>query len=173
MGHLLLAESSISPPSKKKPAPHWKSVLSGGSFVKSGNQIFPSANIGYKLKTEFIFSTGGSYQQVNGIDANHRHSHQSACFQTPWQRQLDKKMWWTWTRFYIKKTDVSFGFKHLHMNTDIDKSAFVDDDNYTLNYERNTAYGKVRYVANDKLDILLTWFHKKKMSVMLITIRPR
>lgn len=130
--------------------------LSGGSFDKSGNQIFPFANIGYKLKNGIYFSTGGSYQQVNGIDATIDTVTNPLVFKHRDRDNWIKKSGGLELGFISKKTDVSFGFKHLHMNTDIDKSAFVDDDNYTLNYERNTAYGKVRYFTNDKLDIALT-----------------
>ena len=130
--------------------------VSAGTFEKDGASIFPSASVGYKFKNGFYLSASGNFQQVNGLDATVDTITDPFAFKN---RDRDD-----WTKsgaagqlgYAWKKGDASISFRNAKMKTDIDRSAFVDDENYKLDFERNSFMGNFNINPIKKLEIFLS-----------------
>ncbi|HRH67026.1 MAG TPA: TonB-dependent receptor [Bacteroidia bacterium] len=129
--------------------------VSAGTFNKSGSVLFPAASVGYRFKNGVSLSAAGNFQSVRGLDATLDTVLDPTVF-----KNRDRDNWakagvsgllaYEWS-----KGAGTINFRHVKMNTDIDKSAYLDDDNYTLDYERNTIHGNFRYSFLEKLEAIL------------------
>ncbi len=128
-----------------------------GSFGK-GTQ-FSNSNIyaGYALKNGIYFSAEGANEKTKGLNATvdtvtrastYQHKDLSDGF-NKWDANVK-------AGFINKKLDVYASYKYTQQQADIDKSAYTDDDNYTVNFHRDLFTYGAKFKISDKFNLNYT-----------------
>ncbi|TAH38847.1 MAG: TonB-dependent receptor [Bacteroidetes bacterium] len=130
--------------------------LSVGNFGTGTSILNPFTSIGYMFTNGIYLSGTAEYNQVNGLDATIDTVTDPSVY-----KNRDKDDWEkinTGISFgYIKaKTKLNFEYRHSSSETDIDKSAFVDDDNYVLDFRRNVLSTSISQNLNESTRLKLT-----------------
>lgn len=138
----------------KKPGLSLDAAFTGGGFGKNTQQLSENLYLNYALKNGFYVAAEVSNANVKGLNATndtvtvasvYKHSDMSDGFS-----KLD---WVGKAGFQNKKIDVYFSYKQTQQLADIDKSAYKDDDNYTVDFKRSLMTYGASYKLNDKLNL--------------------
>lgn len=130
-------------------------AVSAGTFGKSTHQFSEQVNLGYSHKGYFI-AGGLSQNNVQGLNATVDTITQSTTFQHPDLGDDEAKTDWFLKAGYRGSKFVALvDFHSTHQQTDIDKGAFVDDDNYVIAFKRNRVGYQLSYKLNERLK--LSW----------------
>jgi len=130
--------------------------VTGGTFG-SGTSLF-SQNVwlGYKTKKGFYFTGGIFNANIIGIDATVDTVTNPNAYKHPDTKDgFDKTDISFRAGLKKEKWDIYASFKMTKQLTDIDKRAYVDDDNYTLDYKRDLITYGAKYLFTDKANISL------------------
>ncbi len=136
-----------------KPGLSLDASVTGGSFGKNTQQLAENLYVNYALKNGFYIAAEVSNANVKGQNATndtvtvasvYKHSDKSDDFS-----KLD---WVGKAGFQNKKLDVYASYKQTQQLTDIDKTAYKDDDNYTIDFKRSLMTYGAAYKFNDKLN---------------------
>lgn len=138
-----------------KPGINGRISMSTGLFQKNGTLVVPSASIGYLFNNGLSVFGSASLQKVNGLDATIDTVTDPLAFKHRDKDDWDKRTSRGGINYQWKTGEATLAGQFLKMKTDIDKSAFIDDDNYTLDYERKTISGNLRFQPMQKLEILV------------------
>ncbi|MEW6467624.1 MAG: TonB-dependent receptor [Bacteroidota bacterium] len=128
--------------------------LTGGTFGSGTSLFAEDLRLAYKLKSGFYLS--GEWYNVNmkGIDATVDTVTTPYVYKAPDMTDGLKKTDISFRAgFRREKWDIFAGYKLTDQATDIDKRAYVDDDNYTLDFRRNLITFGIQYELNDNMSV--------------------
>jgi len=111
--------------------------ITGGDAGNKSTFLNPYMNTGYQFKNGIGINSFVDHTQVKGFDSTIDTLNDPLLSS---RRDKDdwKKLYGGLSATYKdKETDLQLSWKYTSSETDIDKSAFTDDDNYTLNFNRN------------------------------------
>jgi vitamin B12 transporter len=132
------------------------SILAG-TFGEGSSEIAENVYLNYALKNGIYLGAEVLNTNVNGLNATvdtitspyaYKHADMGDDF--------DKLDWVAKAGFRNSKFDVYASYKQTRQLTEIDKGAYRDDDNYTLDFKRNLFTYGASFKANDKLNISYT-----------------
>lgn len=132
---------------KRPLQPGWsgETSLTGGIFGKSAGTINPFATLSYDWKNGIYISAIVDHTSTKGIDATLDTVSDPNIFKNR-DRDNWRKTNATFQAGYSgNKVKTHVAFERTIMNTDIDKAAFTDDDNYTLDFNRSLYTGSIEY----------------------------
>jgi len=130
--------------------------INGGTFGKKTSQLNENVFLNYTFKEGFYANINFMNEKVNGLDAtvdtvtnpltyNHRDRDNSETQEFQYKLGFKNKKW-----------DVYAADKIFNRSADIDKSAYTDDDNYTLDVKRNNLNYGVAFSPKENLTFNLT-----------------
>jgi vitamin B12 transporter len=129
-------------------------AFTGGTFGKKTSELAENIYVNYALKNGFYVSAEMLNANVKGLNATvdtitrasvYKHNDMSDGF--------SKYDWVGKAGFQDKKWDVYASYKQTRQLTDIDKSAYKDDDNYTIAFKRDLFTYGASYKLNDKFNL--------------------
>ncbi len=134
---------------------HAGAEVTAGNFGESTLELSENAFIEYSAKNGFyargeIFNT-----KVNGLDATVDTVTTQDVYKNRDNDGFDKMDIIGKVGYKTKKWDVFGSYKLTDQHLDIDDGAYRDDDNYTIDFNRNLISYQAAYKANDKLNITL------------------
>lgn len=138
----------------EKPGLSADATILAGTFGEGTSEITENVYVDYALKNGIYVGAEIYNTNVNGLNATvdtvtdphaYKHSDMSDDF--------DKLDWVAKAGFKNEKFDVYASYKQTHMLTDIDKGAYRDDNNYTLDFKRNLFTYGASYKINDKFNV--------------------
>lgn len=105
---------------------------------KATKDLSENLYLNYALKNGIYVGAELSNVNVNGMDATvDTVTNTSVYKQKDMSDGFDKIDWIGKAGYHSEKFDVYTSYKQTHQKTDIDKSAYKDDDNYILDFKRN------------------------------------
>lgn len=128
-----------------------------GAFGENTSDIYENVNLNYMLKNGIYVGAEVLNRNVNGLNATldtvtntsvYKHNNK--------QDGFDKLDWVAKAGYRKDKIDVYASFKQTKQITDIDKSAYRDDDNYTIDFKRSLFNYGATYKVNDKIKLNYT-----------------
>jgi len=112
--------------------------VTAGTFGSNTSDLSENVYLNYALKNGVYVGAEVFNRNVNGLNATVDTVTNAAVYKHSNMQDGFSKLDWVAKAGYKKeKTDVYFSFKQSKQLTDIDKSAYRDDDNYTLDFKRN------------------------------------
>ncbi|REJ99827.1 MAG: TonB-dependent receptor [Bacteroidetes bacterium] len=137
-----------------------KLQLSAGSNASvmdsKGHMIQPYISTKFKIYNNISADAGIEYTTAGNMDATIDTGNHSLKFlpkdDDPWKKLSAK----AGLQFQSKKLYVNLRSVITEMDASIDRSAYNDDDNYTLNFKRNILSGTVDYKMSDKAGITIS-----------------
>lgn len=137
-----------------KPGISVDAAISTGKFGEKTSLFTENFYLNYEFKNGFYAGVEVLNQNVKGMDATvdtitspltYQHNNRNDGF--------DKLDGVGKIGFKNKKWDVYASYKQTKQLTGIDKSAYKDDDNYTINFKRNLITYGASYKVNDKINV--------------------
>ena len=128
-----------------------------GNFGKGTLEGIDNAYIGYALKNGFYISAEGLYENSKGLNATVDTITKSSTYQHP--NLADNFNKWDAAAkvgYIHNKFDIYASYKYTQQLADADKSAYVDDDNYTINFHRDLYTYGANYKLNDRIKFSYT-----------------
>jgi vitamin B12 transporter len=119
--------------------------LNGGSFAPGGSMFGFQAFANYTLKSGFYINGSAFMQNINGIDATEDTVTNPATYNVRDKDDFQKTDLSLKTGYRGKNLDAWFGLRSASQLADIDRSAYTDDDNYTLQFDRVMFLGGAEY----------------------------
>lgn len=128
--------------------------LGGGTFGEKTSDVFENLNLNYTLKNGVYLGAEVLNRNVNGLNATvDTITTTSAYKHSDMKDGFDKLDWVAKAGLKRGKIDIYASYKQTKQITDIDKSAYRDDDNYTLDFKRSLINYGASYRFNDKIKI--------------------
>jgi len=126
----------------------------GGTFGNNTSELSENVYLNYALKNGLYVSAEVYNTNVNGMNATQDTVKSSSAYKhSDMSDDFDKLDWLVKAGFTNKKMDVYASFKQTNQFTEIDKGAYRDDDNYTLDFKRNLFTFGASYKVNEKLSV--------------------
>lgn len=125
--------------------------LRTGTFGDGSSDISENVLLNYTDINGFYFSGEIYNSKINGIDATVNNATDPNAFQNFDKDNFEKLDIIGKAGYTTNKIDAFLSFKKTDQKSDIDAGAFNDDDNYTIDFERNL----FNYGASYKLNELL------------------
>lgn len=138
-----------------------KNGMSGSASVTAGNfgketySLAEDVFVNYKLNNGFYANAEVIGENINGLDATVDTVTDPNAFKNRDNDDLSKIEFNTRIGYNGKKLKASLAYRNLDKNTDLDKSAYTDDNNYTLSFERQLLSFAADYKVRPKLNIAL------------------
>ncbi len=125
-----------------------------GRFGKGTSFSNSHMYAGYGLKNGLYFSAEGANEKTKGLNATVDTITRAATYQhkdlsdgfNKWDANVK-------AGFINTKFDVYASYKYTQQIADIDKAAYTDDDNYTVNFHRDLYTYGAKYKINDKFNV--------------------
>lgn len=127
--------------------------ITGGNFGKSTYDISESVYLNYATKNGIYVSGEIFNTNVNGLDATVDTVTNPNTYKNRDNDGFDKMDFIGKIGYKKNKWDVFGSYKITSQNLDIDDGAYKDDDNYTIDFNRNIFSYQAKYQINDKLNI--------------------
>lgn len=133
------------------PGVHADASVTGGTFGASTSQLNSNVGVNYTHKSGFYVNLEEYSANVNGIDATIDTVSHPATYQETHRDNdnFSKNDFTAKVGFKNEKLDVFAGGRYGMQSSDIDKGAYTDDDNYTVDFKRWLANGGASYKFND------------------------
>ncbi len=125
----------------KKEGWQMSSGLSTGTFGTGTSLLNPFAEAGYTFSNGFYLRGIFDYSKCLGLDATLDTVTDPTIYKTSDNDNWKKMNTGVSLGYKRKNTELGLNYRYTKMETDIDKSAYVDDDNYVLNFKRSTLSG--------------------------------
>lgn len=126
----------------------------GGTFGDKTLELSENVYVNYTLKNGLYVGAEVYNTNVTGLNATLDTVTDPAVYKhSNMQDNFDKLDWVAKVGFSNTKTDAYISYKQTHQITDIDKTAYKDDDNYTLDFKRNLFTYGVSYKLNNNFNI--------------------
>jgi vitamin B12 transporter len=126
----------------------------GGTFGYNTSEISENVYLNYALKNGLYVSAELYNTNVQGMNATEDTVKSTTAYKhSDMSDDFDKLDWLVKAGFNNKKIDVYASFKQTNQFTEIDKGAYRDDDNYTLDFKRNLFTFGASYKVNEKLSV--------------------
>lgn len=134
---------------------HGNVNLQGGLFSPDAKLFGGNALVSYADTSSGFYGNASLYQtMVNGMDATlDTTTIQPGMFHQRDQDGFNKTDLNVRLGIEKKKIHAWVGFRNSNQISDVDKGAYTDDDNYTVQFKRNLASGGMEYRLNDKMKI--------------------
>ncbi len=137
-----------------KPGLSIDAALTGGRFGKKTSEFGQNLHINYALKNGFYVAAEGMNVNVKGLNATvDTVSNPNAFKNTNVNDGFSKLDWVGKVGYQNNKLDIYASYKQTKQLADIDKKAFTDDDNYTIDFKRSLFTYGASYKINDKLNL--------------------
>jgi vitamin B12 transporter len=137
----------------QKPGLSVDAIVTGGTFGQGTSEISENIYVNYALKNGFYVGAEILNTNVNGQNATVDTIKNPLTFKHPdMTDDFDKIDYVGKLGFKNAKFDVYASYKQTHQLTDIDQTAYRDDDNYTLDFNRSLITYGASYKFNDKLN---------------------
>ncbi|MDF2438647.1 MAG: TonB-dependent receptor [Bacteroidota bacterium] len=137
----------------QKPGLSVDATVVAGTFGSGTSEISENIYVDYALKNGFYAGVELYNTNVNGLDATVDTVKSPATFKhSDMSDDFNKIDYVGKLGFKNDKFDVYASYKQTHQLTDIDQSAYRDDDNYTLDFNRSLITYGASYKFNDKLN---------------------
>jgi vitamin B12 transporter len=125
-----------------------------GTFGPNTSELSENVSVGYVLKNGIYAGAELYNTNVNGLNATLDTVTDPNAYKHPdMQDDFNKLDWVAKVGFKNEKTNAYVSYKQTHQITDIDKAAYKDDDNYTLDFKRNLFTYGVSYKINDNFNV--------------------
>ena len=129
-------------------------ALTGGTFGAKTSEIAENVYLNYALKNGFYASAEVLNVNVKGLNATVDTITNPAVYKHPDMSDGFAKLDWVGKAgFQNKKIDVYASYKQTQQLADIDKAAYIDDDNYTIAFKRTLVTYGASYKLNDKFKL--------------------
>jgi len=137
----------------EKPGLSVDAMLLAGTFGEGTSEISENVYVDYALKNGFYVGAEIYNTNVKGLNAT-VDSIKSPVYKHPdMGDDFSKLDWVAKAGFKNAKLDVYASYKQTGQVTDIDKGAYRDDDNYTLDFKRSLLTYGASYKINDKFSV--------------------
>jgi vitamin B12 transporter len=128
-------------------------ALTAGTFGKNTSEITENVYLNYALKNGFYASAEVMNTDVMGLNATVDTVTTSSAYKYDNRSDGFSKLdWVAKTGFQNKKLDVYASYKQTQQLADIDKSAYKDDDNYTVAFKRSLFTYGASYKLSEKFN---------------------
>ncbi|MEO8088425.1 MAG: TonB-dependent receptor [Bacteroidota bacterium] len=133
-----------------------KAAATGGVFGKETSDNRFSGLLGYTFGNGIYADAGTEKIIVKGLDATTDTVTDPTVF-----KNRDRDNWNRFTYhgdagYHGKKLKLDFTYRVTDMKTDLDNGAYIDDDNYKLDFKRKTVNGSFGWRFNDIFSTQLT-----------------
>lgn len=138
----------------KKPGLSLDVAIIGGIFGEDTRQLLENVYLNYAFKNGFYVAAEVSNANVNGLNATNDTVTMASVYKhSDMKDDFSKLDWVGKIGFQNKKFDVYASFKQTQQLTEIDKTAYKDDDNYAIDFKRSLITYGATYKFNDKLNL--------------------
>ncbi len=125
-----------------------------GTFGKGTSSDLDNMYLGYAFKNGLYVSGEGSFETVKGLNATVDNITRTSVYKHPVMTDGFKKAdAAAKVGFINKKFDLYASYKYTQQLADVDKAAYTDDDNYTVNFHRDLYTYGAKYKVNDKFNV--------------------
>ena len=124
---------------------HANASVQGGTFGKNTLEMIENLQLNYSFGNGLYVNGSVYHTHVNGIDATEDTITNSAVYNRPDQDGFNQLDLGAKVGFKNKKWDAFGSFKHIDQSFDIDDGAYQDDDNYTIDNQRNVLNYQVKF----------------------------
>ena len=131
-------------------------ALTGGSFQKETFDARARALLGYHFKQGMYANAGIEKISVSGADATMDTVTDPARFKNRDNDNWDKLSYHANAGYSNNKLNADVNYSCTDMKTDLDKGAYVDDDNYRLKFNRNMINGIIGWKPGSKISSQLS-----------------
>lgn len=151
----------------RKPGFHTDVELRIGTLGKGSSAFSQNAFLNYTDPTGFYVNAVINNSNIKGLDATVDTVTNPNVFKNRDKDGFDKRDVIGKIGFKNDQLDVYASYKNTGHKTDIDKGAYRDDDNYTLDFKRNLfTYGAAYKISNDvSLKFLGGYSDMKRVAV--------
>lgn len=151
-----------------KPGLTVDAAVVAGTFGTATSEISENVYVDYALKNGFYAGAEIFNTNVQGLNATVDTVKTPGVYKHPDMSDDFRKIDYVGkVGFKNKKTDAYASFKQTHQLTDIDQSAYKDDDNYTLDFNRSLITYGASYKFNDRLNIAYIGGYTKMQRVAI------
>lgn len=134
-----------------KPGVTADAAVTAGMFGKNTSALTENVYLNYTLKNGIYAGLEVMNANVNGLNATLDTITTSSVYKHPEKGDgFDKLDWVGKLGFKKNKLDVYASFKQTRQLADIDKGAYKDDDNYSVDFNRDLYTYGASYKINDK-----------------------
>lgn len=127
--------------------------VKAGTFGKGTSVVSENVFLNYTTKTGFYINAEILNANIKGLDATIDTVTDPNVYNNRDKDGFDKMDLIGKIGFNNSKFDVYASYKKTDQKTAIDKRAYIDDDNYTLNFNRNLFTYGASYKINDRLNV--------------------
>ncbi|MEK6754772.1 MAG: TonB-dependent receptor plug domain-containing protein, partial [Bacteroidota bacterium] len=135
------------------PGIHADAEVRGGAFGKGTSTFSQNLFLNYTLPVGFYVNGEINNSDVRGLNATVDTVTNPNAFKNRDRDGFDKRDLWGKVGFRNDKVDLYLSFKNTRQRTDLDRTAYIDDDNYTLDFRRNLLTYGVSYSMSDALNL--------------------
>ena len=135
------------------PGLHADAEMRGGVFGRGTSAFSQNLSINYTSPVGLYMSGEVSNSTVRGLDATVDTVTNLQAYKNRDRDGFKKRDLWGKVGFQNDKVDLYASFKNTRQTSDLDKTAYIDDDNYTLNFRRNLLTYGVSYKFADALNL--------------------
>jgi len=136
-----------------KPGFNADAEVKAGTFGKQTSVISENVFLNYTTKTGFYVNAEINNTNVNGLDATVDTVINPNVYNNRDKDGFDKMDLTGKIGFKNGKFDLYASYKRTDQKTDIDKRAYMDDDNYILDFNRNLITYNASYKINNRLNV--------------------
>ena len=148
----------------KKPEPGFSGNIAAeaGTFGKNTSFFQEEALLNYHFTSGIYFTGGMMANQVEGIDAT---EDTTTGFSTQDQDDFTKFDWTVKSGIKRENLEAFVSYKNIDQKSDIDDGAFSDDDNATLEFERDLINYQAKYdIGSSSVQWIGGWTSLQRIS---------
>ncbi len=138
----------------KKPGLSIDATLTGGGFGKHTQKLSENLYLNFAHKNGFYVAAEVYNDNVKGLNATIDTVTVASVYKNSDRSDGFSKLDWVGKAgFKNKKIDIYASYKQTQQHADIDKSAYKDDDNYTIDFNRSLMTYGASYKLNDNFNL--------------------
>ncbi len=137
----------------KLPGIHVEASLGGGAFGQGTSLFSQSAFVNYSAENGFYTNLEMSNLRVRGLNATVDTISNPNVFKNLDKDGFKKLDALTKMGFKIDHWDIYASYKQTRDDADIDRGAYIDDDNATMNFKRDLLTYGATYLLNDHVTL--------------------
>ena len=126
----------------RSPGIHAEAEMRGGVFGRGTSTFSQYASMNYTSPGRLYLVADFRNSTVKGLDATVDSVTDLGSYKNRDRDGFHQRTLWSKVGYKTKNTDLYFSWNNTRQRTDLDKAAYIDDDNYTLEFRRNLlSYG--------------------------------
>jgi len=139
---------------KGKPGLSVDAMVTGGEFGSGTSLLNENLHLGYGLKNGFYVSGEFMNETVKGLNDTVDTVTTPGVYKHPDMTDGFTKLDWVFKAgFKNEKWDIYASMKQTQQLADVDKRTYVDDDNFTIGFNRNLVTYGAKYKFNEKFNM--------------------